>query len=118
MPGVTSTTHAKITSGGTTSGEVDMRGLRLKGVQIPAAFTSATMIVQAAEKSVAEGGVYGAVTFTSGTGATVPFSLTVTAGESIWLGMNQLPGNCFLRFVAAGAEGADRDLILYLESTP
>lgn len=114
MIGISTTTHATIANGGTVSNEVDLRGLYLLGVQIPAAFTGATLTIQVAEKKTAEGGVYGAASFSTGTGALAPVSLTATAATAVWFNTNQLIGNCFITLTSAGAEGAARDIILYV----
>lgn len=106
-------THAKIASGQTVSGEVDLRGQLLIGIQYPAAFTGATVTFQTAEKPLAEGGFYSSTTsYSTGTGAAVAISLTAGASTTVFLNAEPF-GNCMVRVVSASAEGADRDLILY-----
>src|SRR5260221_10324266 len=109
-------THVKITSGQTTSAEVDLRGKMLLAVATPAAFTGVTLGFTAAEKPTAEGGTYNQV-FHLSTLAATPFTITsVTTNQYIVIDSSLLPqgfGNCMLKLVSGSSEGGDRDLILY-----
>lgn len=109
-------THVKIASGQTVSGEVDLRGVRLLAISTPAALTGATLSFQAAEMPTAAGGTYVAVQYLNVLAAAV-FTITgVAASQHIVIGGSLLPeglGNCMLKLVSGSAEAADRDLILY-----
>lgn len=109
-------THAKIASGQTVSGEVDLRGRVLLAIETPAAFTGVTLSFQAAEKPAAEGGTFVPVFHLNVLAATA-FTITgVTPSDHIVLNGSLLPnglGNCMLKVVSGSAEAADRDVILY-----
>lgn len=113
-------THAKIASGQTASGEVDLRGKMLLGVTTPAAFTGITLSFQVAEVPTANGGTYVSA-FHLNTLAATAFTITgVTANQHIVIDGSLLPaglGNCMLKVVSGSAEGADRDLILFTRAT-
>jgi hypothetical protein len=110
------TTHAKIASGQTVSGEVDLRGLMLLGISTPAALTGVTLSFQAADVPTAVGGVYVSVLHLNVLAATA-FTITgVAASQHIVIDGSLLPngiGNCMLKVVSGSAEAADRDLILF-----
>jgi hypothetical protein len=111
-------THAKVASGGTTSGEIDLRGRMLMAVATPSALSNNTLSFTAAEKPTAEGGTYIAVKHLNVLAATA-FTITgVAADQHISVAGSLLPqgiGNCMLKIVLGGVgnEAADRDLILY-----
>lgn len=113
------TSHVKIANGQTTSGEVDCRGKILLAIQTPAALTGNTLAFQAAEKPTAEGGTYVDVKHLNVLAVT-QFTITgVAASQHIILDGSLLPeglGNAMLKVVSSGAEGADRDLILYFRT--
>lgn len=117
MPAVWgTTTHAKIASGQTVSGEVDLRGLTLHAITVPTGFTGVTLSFQAAEKPTAEGGVYLPVWHVPANEVAEVLTITtVTAGTHMILQPAFVPSNCMLKLVSGGAEAADRDLILFLE---
>ena len=109
-------THAKIASGQTVSSEVDLRGQQLHAIDIPTGFTGVTLSFQAAEKPLAEGGVYLPVWHIPANEVAEVLTITaVTAGTHMVFQANFAPGNCMLRLVSGGAEAADRDLTLYVE---
>jgi hypothetical protein len=112
------TTHAKIASGQSVGAEVDLRGLKLYAIGTPAALTGNTLAFQQAEKPAAEGGVYSDVKYLSTLAAT-QFTITgVAASQTIYIQSAVLPegiGNGMIKLVSSGAEGADRDFILYTE---
>jgi hypothetical protein len=114
MPAVWGTaTHVKITSGQTVSGEVDLRGLILIGVQFPAAFTGVTLAFQSAEVPTKEGGVYAPVSLSTGAGAAVAVSLTAAPATTVFCNFQPM-GNCMMKVVSGAAEAADRDIIIYV----
>jgi hypothetical protein len=111
-------THAKVASGGTTSGEIDLRGKMLLAVQTPAALTNTSMGFSASEKPTAEGGSYVAVHHLNVLASTAFVITSVAADRHIVIDGSLLPngiGNCMLKIVLSGVgnEAADRDLILY-----
>lgn len=118
MPASVTATHTKVASGGTTSGEVDLRGRMLVAVATPSALTNNTMSFTAAEKPAAEGGSYVAVKHLNTLAATA-FTITgVAADQHLVIAGSLLPqgiGNCMLKVVLGGVgnEAADRDLILF-----
>lgn len=111
-------THAKIASGQSVGVEVDLRGQKVYAIQTPAALTGNTLSFQQAEKPTAEGGVFAPVQYLN-TLAAATFTITgVAASQVIYIQSQVMPegvGNGIIKLVSSGAEGADRDFILYLE---
>jgi hypothetical protein len=119
MPAVWGTAeHVKIANGATTSGEVDLRGKMLYAIGTPATLTGNTLSFNAAEKPTAEGGVYVTVKHLNVLAATT-FTITGVAASQYIIIPGSLVadglGNCMLQLVSSGAEGADRDFILYTQ---
>lgn len=112
-------THAKIASGQTVSGEVDLRGMMLYMIQLPAAFTGTTLSFQVAEVPTKEGGVYSNTAKYLSTLAATAFTITgLTQGDCVIIPSTVVAdglGNCMLKIVSGSAEGADRDIILYTQ---
>jgi len=113
-------THAKIASGASLSGEVDLRGKILVAIQAPAAWTAADLSFQAAEKPTAEGGVYGEVFEGDAVGGGAALVVDAAASQYTLLNFEGKPQNCMLK-VRSGTsgvpvlQGADRDIILYVQ---
>lgn len=111
-------THVKIASGQTVSSEADLRGLKLVGIEFAVALTGATVTATAAERSGADFGPptasFQAVGISTGAGALVPFSVPSNAAASVFFTSAVQISNCILKLVSAGAEAADRDIILYV----
>lgn len=117
MPAVWgTTTHAKIASGQTVSNEIDIRGQTIHAISVPTGFTGVTLAFQAAEKPTAEGGVYLPVWHVPANEVAEVLTITaVTAGTHLIFQAPFAPSNCMLKIVSGAAEGADRDLIIFLE---
>lgn len=120
MPAMNRTaTHAKILAAASLSGEVDLRGLVLVAVQLPAAWTAADLSFQAAEKPTAEGGVYGEVFIGDAVGGGAALAVDAAASQYTTLNFVGSPQNCMLK-VRSGPSGvpvvqaADRDIILFV----
>lgn len=109
-------THAKIASGQTASGEVDLRGRMLLAVQTPSDFTGITLAFQVSDKKTADGGAYQDVKYLNTLAVTQLTLTSVSTSQHIVVAGSLLPqgiGNCFLKVVSGSAEAADRELILY-----
>lgn len=112
--------HAKIASGASLSGEIDLRGHVLVAVQIPATWTAADLSFQAAEKPTAEGGFYGEVFEGDAVGGGAALSVDAAASQYTLLNFAGQPANCMLK-VRSGPSGVpvnqagDRDIILYVQ---
>lgn len=116
MPAVWApTTHVVIANGQTVSGEADLRGQKLYAIGVPAEFDGTTLSFQQAEKPLAEGGVYTAVTYLSTLAATAVAITAVAASTTLYITSAVLPegiGNAMIRLVA-GAQTGPTEFILY-----
>lgn len=113
--GYSSPTHAKIASGTSLTGEIDLRGRRLVGIQFPSAWTAADCSLQIA---AAPGGAYGEVFYDTGDGTGTVMAVDASASKATMIPSAVAPCNCMLK-VRSGPSGAavnqlaDRDLVLY-----
>jgi hypothetical protein len=103
-PVVRNDATAAIASGQTVSGAIDLKGLSLVGVHLPASFTGTTLTFQAAETLA---GSFGAV-YKDG----ADLSVAVAAGKYVVLNPADFAGVRFLKVVSGSAEGAARTLTL------
>lgn len=94
-----------ISSGGTTSAEIDMRLWTLCGIHLPAAFTGAALTFSVA---TASGGTFDIMK--DGTGAS--YSKTIAQGQYLPLNPADFAGVGFLKIISGSTEGADRVLTL------
>lgn len=104
-PALVTTTNATIANGAATSTAVDLCGVTLAGIQLPASFTGTSITFQAATSL---GGTY--QTIINPTGASV--GATVSAGKYLTLSPSDFAGIQFLKIVSGSNEGADRTLEL------
>lgn len=106
-------TVAKVTipNGATTSGAVNTRFYLLAGIEMPAAFTGATISFEA---SRSEGGTFKGVVDQAGA------AITVTATADKMIGLDAAAGELapwqWVRLVSASAEGAEREIWLHLKA--
>lgn len=110
MLGDLSIIKATIASGGTTSGAVDCRGHQLVGIEMPGDFTGVALSFLS---SRLEDGTFQAVTDSAGNAV----SLTVAADRHVVFDgdtLSKLLGLGWTKVVSGSAEGAARDLYLYL----
>jgi hypothetical protein len=100
----------RIENGATTSAEVNVGGLRIVGIQMPAAWTAGTITFQALVRQVGSTLTFGNVVDSANAG----FSLaTPTADTYIALGdKTVLEGLGRIKVVAGAAQGAARDFFL------
>lgn len=96
---------ASIASGQTTSGAVELKGLMLCGILLPAAFTGTTLTFLV---SVDGTNFYTLKTSTSGT----TLSYTVAQGTYAALNPQDFYGVNYLKIVSGSSEGAARTLAL------
>lgn len=94
-------TAVTITSGTTTSPEIDLGGTVLVGLQLPATMTGTAMTFTAA---LVSGGTYQAVQ--DGTGSAI--SKTISGGKYIGIDPTLFRGARFIKLVSGSSEGADR----------
>lgn len=110
MPIATETTPAvanptaAIANGQTSSGAVDLGGTTLCGIHMPAAFTGASITIQAAPTL---GGTYQTVQKNN-----VDIVISVTQGKYVSLTPSDWAGLQFIKIVSASSEGAGRTLTL------
>lgn len=93
----------------TDSSEVDLRGMTLCGIHLPAAFTGTALTFKAA---TASGGTFQSVV--DGAGAAV--SKTVAQGQYVKLDPADFAGIQFIKIVSGSSEAAERTLTLALRS--
>lgn len=98
-------TTATIASSGTASAAVDLGGLTLCGLYVPATFTGTALTFQT---SLTLGGTYVAVLDDAGGSLT----RTVAQGKYLPLDPSIFAGIQFLKVVSGSTEGAARDIIL------
>lgn len=98
-----------IESGETISNEVNMRGMTLCGLYMPAAFTGTTITFQASDQS---NGTFVAAYDVSGSQITA----TVSASKYIKLDPSDFAGIQHIKLVSGSAEGADREIKLAIRS--
>lgn len=107
MPTATSFTDVRvqiattIANSTTTSGEIDLGGTQLVGIQLPATMTGTAMTFTAA---LVSGGTYQAVQ--DGTGSAI--SKTISGGKYIGIDPTLFRGVRFIKLVSGSSEGADR----------
>jgi hypothetical protein len=104
-------TSVTISSGTTTSPEIDLGGTDLVGIMLPATMTSTTMTFTAA---TATGGTYQAVQ--DGAGNTI--SKTISGGKYIAIDPTTLHGVRYLKLVSGSSEGADRAITVISRPIP
>lgn len=112
MRGDIAIVKVSIASGGTSSGAVDARGYRLGAIELPALFTG-TAITFTAARSLA--GTYKVVADDAG----ADVSVTVAQNEIAVLKVDDsacLRALPFFKIVSGSAEGAAREVWLYLIS--
>lgn len=96
---------AAIPNGDTVSGAVDLGGMTLVGLLMPASFTGTAVTFQAAE---AAAGTYRTVT----DGAGSDYSVTVAASKFVPVDPVKMAGVRFLKIVSGSSEGAARTVTL------
>lgn len=96
---------AVIANGQTTSAAIKLLGFVLCGIQLPAAFTGATISFQASYDGV----TFGALKSTT-SGTTLTY--TVTQGTYCAIDPKDFQGVAYLKIVSASSEAADRTLAL------
>jgi len=96
-----------IPSGTTTSTHFDCKGMIVKGINIPSAFTSASLRLQS---SPTIDGVYNDLYNQNG----VRFDVVTLANRNIRWDDIDCTGEKFIRFVSASNEAADRQIRLIL----
>ena len=104
-------TSVTISSGTTTSPEIDLGGTDLVGIMLPATMTGTTMTFTAA---TATGGTYQAVQ--DGTGSAI--SKTISGGKYIAIDPTLLHGVRYLKLVSGSSEGADRAITIVSRPIP
>lgn len=92
--------YVTIASGQTTSGAIDLQGLCLCQVIVPAAFTGASISFSSSPNDSTYQALYNA--------SNTLLSLTVTQGRSYNISPQDFAGCRYLKLVSASAEGADR----------
>ena len=98
----------KISNGGTVSTAADFHSTVFSGIVLPAAFSGATITFQAS----ADGVTYQTLYNDSNTAITITVTQARTYAFKADL-MNQLGAWRFVKVVSAGAEGADRYIVLW-----
>lgn len=113
MRGDLAITKVSIASGGTTSEAVDVRGYALTGIELPTDFTGTAITFLAART---KDGTYRAVEDDAGDAVSV-----VVAQNTVAVLTSEyapaLSGLPFIKIVSGSAEGAAREVWLYLSAT-
>jgi hypothetical protein len=99
-------TSAVIASGDTASGEVDLGGTVIVGLQIPTAFTGTTLKFSV---STASGGTF--QTLTDGAGNDV--SKTIASSKYVGIDPTLLRGMRFVKVVSGSTEPAARTVVVF-----
>lgn len=94
--------NVTIANGQTTSAEIDLSGLQLVGVWIPAAITGTTMTFTAA---TATGGTFSTIYEVAGAAS---YSITIGASRFIPIDPRVFSGLRYIKLVAGSAQAADR----------
>jgi len=98
------TNNVTITSGQTVSDALDLQGLALCGIQIPAAFTGASITFQGSY----DGSTYQAIYNVSNTA----YSITVGTSRTYAINPADFAGFRYVKIVSASAEGANRTIVV------
>ena len=94
-----------VSSGGTTSAEIDLQGMVPVGITFPASMTSTSASFTVSDTT---GGTFRALYRSDGT----LYTITVTASAQVILPPYDFCGARFIKIVTGSSEGADRTILL------